>query len=107
MTEQEKTSLIKAEEFEGIIEILLEKLPEFIDEITKALANEKFVERFGLSVSQFYFSLKQKGMDDNDALLLTKEYIHTFNIGAIVKGLGKIEDIRKILTFFEIKSEVK
>lgn len=103
MSEDEEIHLIKADEFEKIAEMLIDKLPEFMEEITKALANEKFVRMFGLSVSQFFYSLKQNGMDDEQALELTKEYINTFNIGAIVKGLEKIEDIRKVLGFFTMK----
>jgi len=105
MSKDEETHLIKADEFEKIIGMLIDKLPEFMEEITKALANEKFVQRFGLSVSQFFYSLKQNNMNDEQALELTKEYINTFNIGAIVKGLGKIEDIRKVLGFFKVSEK--
>jgi len=105
MSKDEETHLIKADEFEKIIGMLIDKLPEFMEEITKALANEKFVQRFGLSVSQFFYSLKQNNMNDEQALGLTKEYINTFNIGAIVKGLGKIEDIRKVLGFFKVSEK--
>ena len=105
MSKDEETHLIKDDEFEKIIGMLIDKLPEFMEEITKALANEKFVQRFGLSVSQFFYSLKQNNMNDEQALELTKEYINTFNIGAIVKGLGKIEDIRKVLGFFKVSEK--
>ena len=105
MPKDEEIHLIKADEFEKIVGMLIDKLPEFMEEITKALANEKFVQRFGLSVSQFFYSLKQNNMDDEQALELTKEYINTFNIGAIVKGLEKIEDIRKVLGFFIVSEK--
>ncbi len=100
MSEEENASLINAEEFEKITEVLIRKLPVFMEEITKAMAHEKYVQRFGISVCQFYHSLKQEGMGNEEALELTKEFINTFNIGAIVKGMEKIEDIKKVLGFF-------
>lgn len=105
MTEDDDSNYITAKEFERITEVLIRKLPLFMDEITKAMANEIYVQRFGFSVCQFYRSLKQEGMEDREALELTKEYIHAFNIGAIVKGLEKIEDIRKLLGIFSVKRQ--
>lgn len=111
MSEDEETSedkgtlVVRTKEFERIIKTLLDKLPKFLDELTKAMSNEKFVKRFGTSVSLFYYSLEQEGMDEEKALELTKEYIRIFNIAAIVKGLNKVENIRNILGFIPTMKE--
>ncbi len=100
MTKDENTYIVKAKAFERIIKTLLEKAPRFLDEITKALANETFVKRFGVSVSMFYFTLEQEGMDEKKAMELTKEYIRMFNVAAVVKNFEKMKDVAKVMGVF-------
>lgn len=96
MTEEENIYIGKAQAFEKILQTLLEKAPLFLDEVTKAMANEKFVRRFGTSVSIFYSSLIAQGMPEEKALELTREYIRMFNISAIVKSFENLKDVSRL-----------
>jgi len=97
MTDDENVYMQKARAFERILKTLLEKAPEFLDEVTKAMANETFVRRFGISVSIFYSSLVTQGISEQKALELTKEYIRMFNISAIVKSFENLKDVSRLL----------
>ncbi|NLI73981.1 MAG: hypothetical protein GX369_04325 [Euryarchaeota archaeon] len=65
-------------------------IPEMLTSITRTLYGAKEGEEYGKAVANFYQALKDAGMTNEEAFILTREYMGNFNIanmiGNAVKG---------------------
>jgi hypothetical protein len=81
-----------AEEVKEILDVVSEKIPKLIENLTDILYGEKSSAKFGKAVASFYKELVDSGMT-KDAYELTQQYMSSLNlsglIGEAVGGGGK------------------
>jgi hypothetical protein len=85
------------EKIKEIIQVMSESIPSLLSSIAQVLYGEKEGGEYGKAVANFYKSVKAGGMSDEQAFILTKEYMGNFNIakamgGMMAQGRGKRED---------------
>ncbi len=84
------------EEFKDILNFVGEKLPSLLNSLTDAIYGKDAAAKFGTAVSNFYKTLKDSGMSDEQAFKLTEQYMSSLNLGGtIAKAIssrGKGED---------------
>ena len=71
-------------------------LPGLLDSLTDVIYGKESSAKFGTAVSNFYRTLKDSGMTDEQAFKLTEQYMSSLNLGGtIAKAIssrGKGED---------------
>lgn len=78
------------EELKEVLEVVSEKVPKLLNEISNALFSAEKAEKFGMSVANFYKAMKEAGMSDEQAFELTQKYMSSFSMGGIVgQALGQ------------------
>lgn len=80
MNEQGMTDPEKIKE---ILNIVSEKVPGLLKELSGVLYSPNQAKNFGVAVATFYKELKDAGMTDEQAFELTKQYMSTLNIGGM------------------------
>ncbi len=78
---EEKKRDIEPEEIKDILGFIGEKLPELLDDLTNAIYGKEASAKFGSAVSNFYCTLKDSGMSDEQAFKLTEQYMSSLNLG--------------------------
>jgi hypothetical protein len=71
-----------------MLDIVSEKIPELLKELSGVLYSPDQAKQFGLSAAIFYKELKAAGMTDEQAFMLTNQYMSTMNIGSTMKGVA-------------------
>ncbi len=93
---EEKKRDFEPEEFKDILSFVGDKLPGLLDSLTDAIYGKEASAKFGTAVSNFYRTLKDSGMTDEQAFKLTEQYMSSLNLGGtIAKAIssrGKGED---------------
>ncbi len=84
------------EEFKDILNFVGEKLPGLLDSLTNSIYGKEASTKFGAAVSNFYRTLKDSGMSDEQAFKLTEQYMSSLNLGGVIakafSNRGKGED---------------
>ncbi len=80
------------EKIKDILNVVSEKVPDLLKQLTEILYSPDQAKSFGASVSTFYKELKDAGMDDKQAFELTKQYMSSLNIGGMFRGHGRDEE---------------
>ncbi len=84
------------EQIKDILNFIGEKLPVLLDDLTNAIYGKEASTKFGSAVSNFYRTLKDSGMSDEQAFKLTEQYMSSLNLGGtIAKAIssrGRVED---------------
>ncbi|AGB04818.1 hypothetical protein AciM339_0945 [Aciduliprofundum sp. MAR08-339] len=86
------------EEFKEVMNTLRETLPALIKEIVEALYSSQNAEEFGKQVANFYKSMVEAGMSEDQAFQLTQEYMRSRDVSTLINkvmGEGKYFSHRK------------
>ncbi len=76
------------EKIKEILNVVSEKVPGLLRELSKILYGPEEAKQYGISVATFYKELKDSGMTDEQAFELTRQYMSTLNLGQMMKGFG-------------------
>jgi len=63
-----------------------EKVPALLNSLTEVLYGKASAEKYGQAVANFYRTLKDSGMTDDQAFRLTEQYMSSLNLGKIISG---------------------
>ncbi len=77
---------IPVKEIGEMLDMMSNKLPGLIKEIYHILYSEEGAATMSTAVATFYKNLIEVGMDKNDAMYLTQEYMSTLN--SLTKQFG-------------------
>ena len=77
------------EKIKEILNVVSEKVPKLLRELSHILYGEEEAKQFGTAVATFYKELKEAGMTDEQAFELTRQYMSTLNLGQMMKGFGQ------------------
>lgn len=90
----EKKHGMNAQEMKEIFGVFSEKLPALLDSLTDAIYSKDASAKFGAAVSDFYKTLRESGMSDEQAFKLTEQYMSSLNLGGIIaKTVGKHREV--------------
>lgn len=81
---EEKKRDMEPEEIKDILNFIGEKLPVLLDDLTNAIYGKEASTKFGSAVSNFYRTLKDSGMTDEQAFKLTEQYMSSLNLGGTI-----------------------
>ena len=83
MSESQRTN---AEEMKELLGLFSEKVPALLNSLTDVLYGKASAEKYGQAVANFYRTLKDSGMTDDQAFRLTEQYMSSLNLGKIIEG---------------------
>jgi hypothetical protein len=96
MPEEKNKHEYDAEEIKDILNFIGEKIPTLLNDLTDAIYGKDSSAKFGSAVANFFRTLKDSGMTDEQAFKLTEQYMSSLNLGStIAKAIssrGKGED---------------
>lgn len=88
MTREERG--MDPEQVKEIFAVFSEKLPALLNSLTDSIYGKDASAKFGTAVADFYRTLKESGMTDEQAFKLTEQYMSSLNLGGIIaKTVGK------------------
>lgn len=73
-----------AEKLKGILSVVSSEIPKLVEAITKTLYNQENAENMAKSVAQFYKSMRDAGMDEDQAYALTKQFMSNVSVGGLI-----------------------
>ena len=90
-----------------ILAVVSTEIPKLVEAITKTMYNQENAENMAKAVAQFYKSMKDAGMEEDQAYALTARFMSSFSVGGLISkaiegGRGGEDDIEK-----EIKKRIK
>jgi hypothetical protein len=71
-----------------MLDVISDKIPGLLKELSAVLYSPAQAKQFGVSAATFYKELKAAGMSDEQAFMLTNQYMSTMNFGSAVKGFA-------------------
>jgi hypothetical protein len=78
-----------AQEIKEILDVVSEKVPKLLEEITDALFSPEKAEKFGETVAKFYKSMIDSGMNPDQAFELTQKFMDSASPGGMItQALG-------------------
>src|SRR3989454_11608138 len=87
---KEEHGMMNADEVKELLEAFSEKIPALLNSLTDAIYGKDASAKFGAAVADFYKTLKESGMTDEQAFRLTEQYMSSLNIGGVdASGLGR------------------
>ena len=84
MSEDEKGHEFKAEEIKEILNVVGEKIPALLNGLTDSIYGKEASAKFGTAVANFFRTLKDSGMTDEQAFKLTEQYMSSLNLGGMI-----------------------
>src|SRR5256885_13880811 len=81
---KEEHGMMNADEVKELLEAFSEKIPTLLNSITDAIYGKDASAKFGAAVADFYKTLKESGMTDEQAFRLTEQYMSSLNIGGVI-----------------------
>lgn len=89
MTDDGKRHDLRPEDFREILNVFGEKIPTLLNSLTDAIYGKEASAKFGTAVANFYRTLKDSGMTDEQAFKLSEQYISSLNLaGMFSKAMG-------------------
>jgi hypothetical protein len=80
-----------AQEVKEILDVVADKVPKLLNDITEALFSAEKSEKFGMAVAKFYKSMIEAGMDEEKAFELTQKFMDSSSPGGMIsKAIGSI-----------------
>ena len=73
-----------AENVKEILDVVSEKIPKLIENLTDILYGEKSSAKFGKAVATFYKELVDSGMTKEQAYELTQQYMSSLNLSGLI-----------------------
>src|SRR2546426_1680167 len=87
---KEEHGMMNADEVKELLEAFSEKIPTLLNSLTDAIYGKDASAKFGAAVADFYKTLKESGITDEQAFRLTEQYMSSLNIGGMkAKPRGK------------------
>ncbi len=78
-----------AEKIKDVLNAFSEKIPALLNSLTDTIYGKDASAKFGAAVANFYRTLKDSGMTDEQAFKLTEQYMSSLNLGGIIgKAIG-------------------
>jgi len=88
MTREERG--MDPEQVKEIFAVFSDKLPALLNSLTDSIFGKDASAKFGTAVADFYRTLKESGMTDEQAFKLTEQYMSSLNLGGLfAKAFGK------------------
>ena len=84
MSEDEKGHEMKVENVKELLNAFSEKIPSLLNSLTDSIYGKEASAKFGTAVANFYKTLKDSGMTDEQAFKLTEQYMSSLNLGGMV-----------------------
>ena len=84
MSEDGKGRQFKAEDFKEMLNVAGEKIPALLNSLTDSIYGKDASAKFGTAVANFYKTLKDSGMTDEQAFKLTEQYMSSLNLGGML-----------------------
>src|SRR2546430_15940398 len=81
---KEEHGMMNADEVKELLEAFSEKIPTLLNSLTDAIYGKDASAKFGAAVADFYKTLKESGMTDEQAFRLTEQYMSSLNIGGVI-----------------------
>ncbi|HEY7588641.1 MAG TPA: hypothetical protein VIB49_07880 [Thermoplasmata archaeon] len=83
MPEKEHSDF-KPEDLKEIMNTISEKIPGLLHGLTDEIYGKDASAKFGAAVANFYQTLKNSGMTDEQAFKLTEQYMSSLNLGGLI-----------------------
>jgi len=77
---------MSADDVKELLGIFSEKIPALLNSLTDVLYGKTSAEKYGVAIANFYRTLKDSGMTDDQAFRLTEQYMSSLNLGKIIEG---------------------
>ncbi len=84
MSDEKKERDFEPEEIKDILNFIGEKIPTLLNGLTDSIYGKDASAKFGTAVSNFYKTLKDSGMTDEQAFKLTEQYMSSLNLGGMI-----------------------
>ncbi len=89
MADEDEGHMPKPEDIKEILNVISEKIPALLNGLTDSIYGKDASAKFGAAVANFYKTLKDSGMTDEQAFKLTEQYMSSLNLGGIIsKAVG-------------------
>jgi hypothetical protein len=86
---KEVKNMEDAQEVKEILDVVADKVPKLLNDITEALFNVDKAEQFGVAVAKFHKSMIEAGMTPEQAFELTQKFMDSYSPGAMIsKAIG-------------------
>jgi len=72
------------EQVKELLGLFSEKIPVLLNSLTDVLYGKASAEKYGQAVANFYRTLKDSGMTDEQAFRLTEQYMSSLNLGKMI-----------------------
>jgi len=82
--DEDKEKHTDAKEVKEILDVISDRIPALLNNLTDVLYGKASAEKYGQAVSNFYTTLKKSGMTDEQAFRLTEQYMSSLNLGKII-----------------------
>lgn len=90
MAEEDEGHMPKPEDIKEILNVISEKIPALLNGLTDSIYGKDASAKFGAAVANFYKTLKDSGMTDEQAFKLTEQYMSSLNLAGIIsKAVGR------------------
>ncbi len=80
----EKEHEFKPDDLKEILNTVSEKIPALLNSLTDTIYGKDASAKFGQAVANFYKTLKDSGMTDEQAFKLTEQYMSSLNLGGMI-----------------------
>ncbi|MEK6987499.1 MAG: hypothetical protein AABX97_05305 [Candidatus Thermoplasmatota archaeon] len=74
----------KPQDLKEIMNVISEKIPALLTSLTDTIYGKDASSKFGTAVANFYKTLKDSGMTDEQAFKLTEQYMSSLNLGGMI-----------------------
>ncbi|MCL4332165.1 MAG: hypothetical protein M1162_01420 [Candidatus Thermoplasmatota archaeon] len=90
MSEERSTDIRDLKE---VLEVVGEKVPPLLSKLLNSVMNKENAEEYAKQVSTFYRELKESGMDEENAMKLTRSFMESRDPVALIKGIIRNVDL--------------
>ncbi len=73
------------EDIKEVIAVASDKIPALLNSLTDVLYGKNSAEKYGQAIANFYKTLRESGMTDEQAFKLTEQYMSSLSLGKIVE----------------------
>src|SRR2546428_11523697 len=73
-----------ADKFKEVLEAFSEKIPALLNSLTDVLYGKESAGKYGAAIAGFYRTLRDSGMNDEQAFRLTEQYMSSLNLGKMI-----------------------
>lgn len=89
MHEHDEFDMPDPEKIKEILNIVSDKIPELLKELSGVLYSPEQAKQFGLAGATFFKEMKAAGMTDEQAFTLTNQYMSTLSFGSAMHSFSQ------------------